>query len=210
MSLRSEYSMPMSHYVALEGIDGTGKSSVQRALGSWLESDGHEVVLVREPGGGAIGEAIRQILLHDDLRLVPWAEALLFAAQRAQLAAETIRPALQRGAWVLGDRSVYSSLAYQAVGRSLGLDQVKAVNEAGLGGTWPDLVILLTVSPEIGLKRQAIADRIGAEGLAFQTAVAAAFDGLAEAEPDRFVRIETERPLEDVVADSCAAVKAHW
>ena len=200
----------MSHYIALEGIEGTGKSSVQLALGAWLQADGHEVVYVREPGGGPTGEAIRNILLHENLDMVPWAEALLFAAQRAQLAADTIRPGLAAGAWVLGDRSVYSSLAYQAVGRRLGLDQVRAVNEAGLDGTWPEFVILLTVTPEIGLRRQAVADRIGAEGLAFQAAVADAFEALAEAEPDRFARVDTERPFDDVVADVCTAVKARW
>ena len=105
---------------------------------------------------------------------------------------------------------MYSSLAYQAVGRRLGLDQVRAVNEAGLDGTWPEFVILLTVTPEIGLRRQAVADRIGAEGLAFQAAVADAFEALAEAEPDRFARVDTERPFDDVVADVCTAVKARW
>jgi dTMP kinase len=197
----------MSHYIALEGIEGTGKSSVQRALADWLMGNGEGVVTVREPGGGPTGEAIRQILLHDDLDVDPWAEALLFAAQRAQLASEVIRPALARGDWVVGDRSVYSSLAYQAVGRGLG-DGVRMVNEVGLQGTWPDLVVLLTVSPEIGLRRQAVADRIGAEGVEFQRRVSEAFASLAESEQDRFVVIDTERPFDDVVADVTAAVKA--
>lgn len=199
----------MSHYIALEGIEGTGKSSVQRAMAEWLEADGHEVVTVREPGGGPAGEAIRQILLHDDIDLDPWAEALLFAAQRAQLATDTIRPALEEGAWVIGDRSVYSSLAYQQVGRGLG-PGVRMVNEAGLQGTWPDLVILLTVDPEVGLNRQEVADRIGAEGVEFQARVAAAFAELAHDEPERFVIIDAGRPLDDVVADACAAVKERW
>ena len=200
----------MSHYIALEGIEGTGKSSVQRALGAWLEAGGDEVVFVREPGGGPIGEAIRQILLHEDREVAPWAEALLFAAQRAQLAEETIRPALARGAWVLGDRSVYSSLAYQAVGRGLGMEEVRAVNEAGLQGTWPEFVVLLTVSPEVGLRRQAVADRIGAEGLGFQSEVADAFMALVAAEPDRFVVVDTERRFDDVIVDVCASVEERW
>ena len=199
----------MGQYIALEGIEGTGKSSVQRALANWLVAEGYEVVTVREPGGGPTGEAIRQILLHDDLEVAPWTEALLFAAQRAQLAAEIIRPALGRGAWVLGDRSVYSSLAYQAAGRGLG-SEVRVVNEAGLQGTWPDLVVLLTVSPQVGLRRQAVADRIGAEGVEFQSVVADAFDELAGNEPDRFVVVDTERHFDAVVADVCAAVKARW
>lgn len=194
-------------YVALEGIEGTGKSSLQRALARWLELEGHEVVCVREPGGGRVGEAIRQILLHEEIDLDPWAEALLFAAQRAQLAAETIRPALAEGAWVVGDRSVYSSLAYQAVGRSLGLERVRMVNEAGLQGTWPDVVILLTLPAEVGLGRQAVADRIGAEGVAFQAAVGEAFGALAAAEPDRFVVVDATQTIDEVVAESCAALK---
>lgn len=194
-------------YVALEGIEGTGKSSLQRALARWLELEGHEVVCVREPGGGRVGEAIRQILLHEEIDLDPWAEALLFAAQRAQLAAETIRPALAEGAWVVGDRSVYSSLAYQAVGRSLGLERVRMVNEAGLQGTWPDVVILLTLPAEVGLGRQAVADRIGAEGVAFQAVVGEAFGALAAAEPDRFVVVDATQTIDEVVAESCAALK---
>ncbi len=196
-------------YIALEGIEGTGKSSLQRALAEWVEAEvGVEVVRVREPGGGPVGEAVRQILLHDDVEMTPWAEALLFAAQRAQLAADTIRPAQARGAWVIGDRSVYSSLAYQATGRGLGLEEVRAVNEAGLGGTWPDLVLLLTASPDVGLDRQAVADRIGAEGLDFQANVAAAFLALAAAEPDRFETVDAEQPLDDVVADAIHALRS--
>lgn len=195
-------------YVALEGIEGTGKSSLQRALARWLESEGLEVVCVREPGGGRVGEAIRQILLHEDIDLDPWAEALLFAAQRAQLAAETIRPALARGAWVVGDRSVYSSLAYQAVGRGLGMERVRAVNEAGLQGTWPDLVVLLTLPAEIGLGRQDVADRIGAEGTAFQAGVGQAFEAMAADDPERFIVIDAEQSIDEVVAEACASLKA--
>lgn len=194
-------------YVALEGIEGTGKSSLQRALARWLESEGREVVCVREPGGGRVGEAIRQILLHEDIALDAWAEALLFAAQRAQLAAETIRPALARGAWVVGDRSVYSSLAYQAVGRGLGIDAVRAVNEAGLQGTWPDLVVLLTLPAEMGLGRQDVADRIGAEGAAFQATVGEAFEAMAADDPERFVVIDAQQTIDDVVAEACASLK---
>ena len=134
----------MGHYIALEGIEGAGKTSVQAGLRLRLEAPGREVVCVREPGGTPVGRSLRRILL-DGLEPIPWAEALLFAADRAQLAAEVIRPALDRGAWVLSDRSVYSSLAYQGVGRGLGMDRIRALNELGLAGTWPDLVILLAV-----------------------------------------------------------------
>ena len=189
----------MNRYVALEGIDGAGKTSVSAALALLLETAGHEVVRVREPGGTAVGEGLRQILL-DGPPVTPWAEALMFAAARAQLVTEVIRPALGRGAWVLSDRSVYSSLAYQGAGRGLGMDLVRRINQPGLRGVWPDLVVLLTVSPQEGLARQARPDRIGAQGAPFLGAVAEGFSRLATEEPGRFVVIDAGRPVEQVVA----------
>lgn len=190
--------MMSGRYVALEGIEGTGKSSVARFLSGRLRQNGAPVTEVREPGGTPAGEAIRSILLSHEFRLDPWTEALLLAAARAQLAAEVVRPARARGEWVISDRSVYSSLAYQGGARSLGVADVRAVNEAGLGGTWPDLVVLLDVSPEVGLARQRVADRIGAEGVEFQARVAAAFHELAAAEPDRVVVVDASQPLDNV------------
>ncbi|MXY76548.1 MAG: dTMP kinase [Acidimicrobiia bacterium] len=189
----------MNRYVALEGIDGAGKTSVSAALALLLEAAGHEVVRVREPGGTAVGEGLRQILL-DGPPVTPWAEALMFAAARAQLVTEVIRPALGRGAWVLSDRSVYSSLAYQGAGRGLGVDRVRRINQPGLRGVWPDLVVLLTVSPQEGLARQARPDRIGAQGAPFLRAVAEGFSRLATEDPGRFVVIDAGRPVEQVVA----------
>ena len=189
----------MNRYVALEGIDGAGKTSVSAALALLLEAAGHEVVRVREPGGTAVGEGLRQILL-DGPPVTPWAEALMFAAARAQLVTEVIRPALGRGAWVLSDRSVYSSLAYQGAGRGLGVDRVRRINQPGLRGVWPDLVVLLTVSPQEGLARQARPDRIGAQGAPFLRAVAEGFSRLATEDPGRFVVIDAGRQVEQVVA----------
>ena len=190
----------MSSYVAFEGVEGAGKSTVIAGVARLLEADGDEVVLVREPGGSELGEGVRQLLLHGP-PMIPWAEAQLFAAQRAQLAEEVIRPALARGAWVLGDRSVYSSLAYQGHARGLGIDEVRAVNEAGLGGTWPDVVVVLHTDPEVGLRRQRVADRIGGEGLAFQQRVAEGYKALVEAEPDRFMVV----PVDDSDPSTIAA-----
>lgn len=190
--------MMSGRYVALEGIEGTGKSSVARFLSGRLRENGAPVTEVREPGGTPAGEAIRSILLSHEFRLDPWTEALLLAAARAQLAAEVVRPARARGEWVISDRSVYSSLAYQGGARNLGVADVRAVNEAGLEGTWPDLVVLLDVSPEVGLARQQVADRIGAEGVEFQARVAAAFHDLAAAEPDRVVVVDASQPLDTV------------
>lgn len=198
-----------ARYVALEGIEGTGKSSVALRLAEHLRAGGRQVIVVREPGGTPPGEGIRDLLLHGD-DLEPWTEALLFAAQRAQLAAEVVRPALAAGTWVISDRSVYSSLAYQGGGRGLGVEQVRAVNAAGLLGTWPELVVLLEIDPAIGLSRQRVADRIGAEGVRFQQRVADTFEALAEAEPDAFRSVAADRPLEEVAASVIALVEDRW
>jgi dTMP kinase len=201
--------MTRGRYVALEGIEGAGKTSVQVALAQALRDDGLEVVLVREPGGTATGEGIRRLLLEEG-EMGPWTEALLFAAQRSQLAEEVIRPALERGAWVIGDRSVYSSLAYQGGARGLGIEAVEAVNRAGLGETWPDLVIVLDVEPEAGLRRQDGEDRIGGQGVAFQRQVAGFYDRLIQAEPDRLAVVSTEGTLDDVNARVLSLVRDRW
>lgn len=197
-------------YVAFEGIEGAGKSTVAGLVGARLESDGQSVVRVREPGGTAVGEPIRAILLSHDLAPEPWTEALLFAAARAQLAAEIVGPALDAGAWVLSDRSVYSSLAYQGAGRALGIDWVRSVNEPGLVGVWPSLVVLLAVAPIEGLARQSVGDRIGDEGVGFQQAVADGFATVAASEPERFVIVDATAPLDEVVDEAYREMRKRW
>ncbi len=197
-------------YVAFEGIEGAGKSTVAQLVGERLEAEGRRVVRVREPGGTAVGERIRAILLGHDLLPDPWTEALLFAAARAQLAGEVVGPALASGAWVLSDRSVYSSLAYQGAGRNLGIAAVRSVNEPGLLGVWPSLVILLNVDPAEGLRRQDVGDRIGDEGVEFQRSVADGFVAMAAAEPDRFVIIDTGEPLDEVVDVAYREIRSRW
>ena len=197
-------------YIALEGIEGAGKSTVARRLASHLEVAGRRVVSVREPGGTPAGELVRAILLDGDVALGPWTEALLFSAARAQLAKDVIGPALEGGRWVVGDRSVYSSLAYQGGGRALGIETVRAINEPGLIGVWPDLVVLLRVDAASGLERQEVPDRIGAEGHGFQSVVADTFDALAEAEPDRFAVVDGTRPFDAVVADVIGRIEERW
>jgi dTMP kinase len=197
-------------YIAFEGIEGAGKSTVAERVGARLEADGLQVVRVREPGGTTVGESIRQILLSHELAPKPWTEALLFSAARAQLATEVVGPALEDGAWVLSDRSVYSSLAYQGAGRRLGIEEVRSVNEPGLLGIWPSMVILLAVEPDEGLARQAIGDRIGDEGVRFQQAVADGFAAVAASEPDRFVIIDTSAPLDEVVEAAYREMRARW
>ncbi len=197
-------------YLALEGVEGAGKSTVAARLAGLVRAGGHDVMTVREPGGTPAGERIRRVLLDQGSELSDWAEALLFAASRAQLAREVVGPALARGVWVITDRSVYSSLAYQGGGRRLGIDEVRALNEPGLEGVWPGLVVLLRLDPDAGLQRQENADRIGAEGLEFQARVAAAFDEIAAGEPDRFIVVDASAPLADVVARLWKELEDRW
>lgn len=188
-----------ARYIAFEGVEGSGKSTVARLVADYLTNAGKRVVHVREPGGSQVGEKIRDVLLTMDHDVVPRAEAALFAASRAQLIAESVSPALADGAWVVSDRTAYSSLAYQAGGRGLPLDEVWALNDIALGGVWPDVVVLLRLEPGAGLGRQLDADRIGNEGVAFHQKVAEAFDRLAASEPNRFVVIDASRSVEEVV-----------
>lgn len=188
-------------YIAFEGTEGAGKSTVVRRVAEVLTSRNIDVVTVREPGGTAVGEAIRAILLDGHLVPLDRAEASLFAAARAQLIAEVVLPALDRGAWVLSDRSAYSSLAYQAGGRGLPFDEVHRLNDIAIGGTWPDVAVLLRVDRRRGLGRQAEGDRIGDEAADFHDAVITAFDAIAALEPDRFMVVDASRSLDDVVDD---------
>jgi dTMP kinase len=198
------------HYIAFEGIEGTGKSTIAARLAAHLDTRGVDVLRVREPGGTATGEQIRHVLLDRDGSVAPWSEALLFSAARSQLAYELVGPALRAGRWVVSDRSVYSSLAYQGGGRGLGIDAVRAVNSPGLGDVWPDMVVLLHLDAETGLVRQEDPDRIGGEGLAFQAAVAAAFDDLAKAEPERFVVVDANAGVDTVWSEVLACVEERW
>lgn len=200
----------MSRYVAFEGVDGAGKSTVARLVADRLMEIGHDVVHVREPGGTRAGEAIREILLGPASNPGPWAEALLFAAARSQLAFEIVGPALAADKTVVSDRSVYSSLAYQGVARGLGLDLVRAVNEAGLGGVWPDTVVLLRLDPAEGLAREDEADRISVEGLDLQRRVAAGYAQLAAEESDRFVIADADQGVMAIVESVVKALGDRW
>lgn len=197
----------MISYIAFEGIEGAGKSTVMAAVEEVLHDRGVPVTTVREPGATRVGEQIREILLDLGSTIDPWAEAMLFAAARAHLVRDIVQPALDRGEIVLSDRSVFSSLAYQGGGRDLGIEQVRMVNAAALGGIWPDRVILLRVDPTTGIDRQDVVDRIGAEGIEFQTRVANAFDTLVAADPERFAVINASEPIASVVQASVREVE---
>ncbi len=140
-------------FVTFEGVDGSGKSTQARLLAERLRSAGREVVLTREPGGTELGEQVRGLLLHGE-RIAPWAEAALFAAARAQLVDEVIRPALARGADVVSDRYLDSSLAYQGLARGLGVERVLELNLLATSGLLPDRTFLIVVPPDEAAARQ--------------------------------------------------------
>ncbi len=185
-------------YLALEGVEGAGKSTVAALLVERLQALGQEAIAVREPGGTTLGEEIRTLLLHSG-DMTPWAEAALFAAARAQLAAEVVSPALVRGAWVVSDRSYYSSLAYQGGARNLGVEAVRALNEAVLGGVVPDWVVVLDVDPAVGLEREDGVDRISSAGLDFQHDVARAYRAIQEDGDEKLVFVSADAPPARIV-----------
>jgi dTMP kinase len=182
-------------FVSLEGLDGSGKSTQAHLLADRLRDEGRDVVETREPGGTVLGEGVRSLLL-DGGDISPWAEAALFAAARAQLVEEVIRPAVERGADVVCDRYVDSSLAYQGIARGLGVDRVLELNLAAAGGLLPDRTILLLVPPEEAAARRGGAnDRIEREGDDFAHRVDAAYRELAAAFPLRIVSFDgTQEP----------------
>ena len=188
----------VSKYIALEGVDGSGKSTVAGALSAALRAAGHDVLVVREPGGTEVGEAVRGLLL-DSHQLSDWAEVFLFAAQRAELASDVVGPALESGKWVISDRSYYSSIAYQGRARGHGEDRIREINELGLDGVLPDHVFVLDVEPTTALDRQDGPDRIGKEGVGFQEKVRRAYLDLAAAEPDRVFVLDGSMSVENMV-----------
>jgi dTMP kinase len=176
--------------ITIEGLDGTGKTTLAEALVDELRGDGGDVLLLREPGGVELSERIRALVKDPGLEVGPRAEALLYAAARAQLVAERVEPVLAAGTWVLLDRFVDSSLAYQGVGRGLGIEAVRDVNLFATGGLRPDRTLLLRADAATRAARQAVRgeapDRLEREEDAFFDAIAGAYDALAAAEPERF------------------------
>jgi dTMP kinase len=185
-------------FVTFEGVDGSGKSTQARLLADWLRSEGREVVLTREPGGTAVGEQIRELLLHGK-GMAPWAEAALFAAARAQLVDEVIRPALARGADVVSDRYLDSSLAYQGVARGLGVERVLELNLLATSGLLPDRTFLLVLPPEDAAARRGDQpDRIEQEGSAFAEDVDRAYREIARVFAKRVAVVDGGGNPEDI------------
>jgi dTMP kinase len=197
--------------ITIEGLDGAGKSTLADALQREIASRGVRVELLREPGGVDLAERIRALVKDPSLTVSPRAEALLYAAARAQLVAERLEPLLEEGAVVLLDRFVDSSLAYQGAGRALGVEQVRAINVFATGLLTPDRTLLLRISPGAGRARRSERalepDRLERENEEFFTAIASAYDDLAREEPGRVRVIDASQPPEQVLADALAAVQ---
>ncbi len=185
-------------FVTFEGVDGSGKSTQARLLAEGLRSEGREVVHTREPGGTPLGERVRELLLHGD-DLAPWAEAALFAAARAQLVESVIRPALARGADVVCDRYLDSSLAYQGLARGLGVERVLELNSVATNGLLPDRTFVIAVPPvEAAARKSGDPDRIESEGRAFAEEVDRAYRELARLFPERVVVVDGTQTAEDI------------
>jgi dTMP kinase len=194
-------------FIVFEGGEGAGKSTQVQLLAAFLESRGREVVVTREPGATAVGAKIRALLLDPATTLSPRAEAMLYAADRAQHVATVVRPGLTRGAVVVSDRYVDSSLAYQGAGRELPVSEVVELSEWATQGLRPDLTVVLDIDPEIGLVRATgEADRIEQESLSFHRAVRQGFLDLAAADPDRYLVLSATLPPEQVHAQIAAVV----
>ena len=194
--------------ITVEGLDGAGKTTLVAGLTRELAARGRELLVLREPGGVELSERIRVLVKDPELSVDPRAEALLYAAARAQLVAEQLVPLLESGQWVLLDRFVDSSLAYQGAGRGLGVEAIRSLNELATGGLRPDRTLLLRIDPAVGRARIGgrDPDRLEREPPEFFEAVAGAYDELAAADPDRIAVIDAAQPPERVLADALAAI----
>lgn len=204
---------PVGKLITFEGPDGAGKTTQAKLTAAALEARGHSVLVVREPGGTRLSEAVRSLLLDPNYsRMTPVAEALLYAGARAQLVIEVILPALEAGQVVLCDRFVDSSLAYQGYGRGLGLDTLRALNVFALNGLGAFFTILLDLEPEQGLRRAQADhenDRLEQEHLLFHRRVREGYRALVRSSPDRIKLVDARGTPEEVQAKVLALVAAY-
>jgi dTMP kinase len=204
-------------FITFEGPEGSGKSTQIKRLVEKLEAQGIAVICTREPGGTATGEAIRNILQHNSAGepLAERAELLLFTASRAQLMSQVIRPALEQGTWVICDRFIDSTMAYQGYARGMALATLDQINTFAISGRKPDLTLLLDLDIERGFQRleerysdgQESADRFEREARDFHQRVRDGYRQLAAGEPERFEVIDSDRPIDTVASDIWSAVK---
>jgi dTMP kinase len=188
-------------FVSFEGLDGCGKTTQARLLAEALTAEGVDVVLTREPGGTPLGEQVRELVLHGD-HVAPWAEVALYAASRAQHVVQVIRPALERGATVVCDRYLDTSVAYQGAGRGLGVDFVLDLNLRVVDGLLPDVTVLVEIDPETALARLGDKrDRIERADAAFWPLVVEAYRDLAARFPERYVVVDGRLPVEELAEE---------
>ena len=183
-------------YVAFEGVDGSGKTSYIESLTNHLENKQIDYKIVREPGGSKLGEGIRDLLLSHEYEVEPLTEALLFSANRANLVEEVIRPSIKAGIKIISDRSAFSSVAYQGIGRGLGFEKIYNINDIAINGYWPEKVILLDIDPEISLRRQKVNDRIGSSDMDFFKKVKDGYLELAEKFENDFLVLDATQDFE--------------
>ena len=189
-------------FITFEGGDGSGKSTQIQSVRDWFESRGREVVVTREPGGTELGTEIRRLVQNGPEDVDARTEALLYAADRAYHVATVIRPALERGAVVLGDRYIDSSLAYQGAARSLGVDEIASLSAWATQGLYPSLTFLLDLPPEVGARRRTDApDRMERESMDFHERVRHEYLRLADAEPERIVVIDAVGTVDEVFSE---------
>ena len=189
-------------FITFEGGDGSGKSTQIQSVRDWFESRGREVIVTREPGGTELGTEIRRLVQNGPEDVDARTEALLYAADRAYHVATVIRPALERGAVVLGDRYIDSSLAYQGAARSLGVDEIASLSSWATQGLYPSLTFLLDLPPEVGARRRTDApDRMERESMDFHERVRHEYLRLADAEPERIVVIDAVGTVDEVFSE---------
>ncbi len=208
------YNKPMKKgkFITFEGPDGSGKTTVSTAVCRRLEEEGYAVRYTREPGGSAIAEQIRNVILDpQNTAMDARTEALLYAASRRQHLVEKVLPALEEGINVISDRFVDSSLAYQGKGRQIGIEEVYAINQFAIEGRMPEKTIYLDVDPEVGLERiqkgRTYLDRLDQESIEFHNRVNEGYQEVIRTYADRMIIIDANRNVEEVIEDSYQAVK---
>ncbi|MFO3716077.1 dTMP kinase [Anaerococcus cruorum] len=197
--------------IVFEGPDGSGKTTILKKVNEKLTDEGYKLKLVREPGGTDISEKIREIIIdNDNVNMAAKTESLLFAASRAQLVDEKLRPALENGEIILCDRFVLSSLLYQGVGRGLGIDEVKAINDFAIGDIKPNLTIFFNIDYKTALVRKRAnfsADRLENEDFDFHKRIFDAYINIADRYKDDIKQVDATRSIEEVSTDVLKLIK---
>ncbi|HZJ99047.1 MAG TPA: dTMP kinase [Tissierellaceae bacterium] len=198
-------------FIALEGPDGSGKSTISRLLGDYFKEKGIDHIVTREPGGTLIGENIRRLILDtENIEMCPETEALLYAASRGQHVHEVIHPALKESKLVLCDRFVLSSLAYQGVGRELGIKEVKSINDFAIKDVYPDLILFFHIDPGVTLSRKTQklgGDRLEQEGNDFHNRVYNGYMELLKMYPKNIRIVDASKPILEVLAQSIEEIE---